>query len=146
MKVYPGPRNLSPFHANLNSIDLGIRLYGVVCKNKFICQFYTIISVVWITSRTISRWFAKIIHMSILHDHFSCMVVHGQPPRIIPIRIKLFDWKFVRNPIDMYNFIFMVSMNVWGRVEENEQREHLVVLHTNIRKLMFLKQNQSLIK
>lgn len=67
-------------------------------------------------------------------------------PKIIPIKIKLFDWKFVRNPIDMYNFILMVSMNMWGRVEENEQREHLVVLHTNIRKLMFLKQNQSLIK
>jgi hypothetical protein len=33
-----------------------------------------------------------------------------------------------------------------GRVEEDEQREHLVVPHTNIRKLMFLKQNQSLTK
>jgi hypothetical protein len=33
-----------------------------------------------------------------------------------------------------------------GRVEENEQREHLVVPHTNIRKLVFLKQNQSLTK
>jgi hypothetical protein len=33
-----------------------------------------------------------------------------------------------------------------GRVEENEQRELLVVPHTNIRKLLFLKQNQYLTK
>jgi len=115
-RFYPGPRNLSPFHANLNSSDLGIRLYGVVCKNNSYVnstQSFMSYGCPWTTSRVIPRWFAKIIHMSILHGSFQLYGCPWTIPRIISIRIKSFDWNFVWNPIDMYNFILVVSLNAW---------------------------------
>lgn len=109
-------------------------------QKQFICQFYMIIYVVWFVHGQLQGWFWGGLQKNSYVNFTQSFQLYGCPwttPRIIPIRIK--SYRHVQ--FHVHGFCEHIR-----RVEENVQREHLVVSHTNIRKLMFLKQNQSLTK